>query len=416
MVDFRLNKLRVLVTDAHKLAGLGAIRSLGRAGVTVIAGYPSRVRRPASTWSRFCSGNITYPDPWLQQFEFRKWLLDQVKRGKWNAVLPVTEAPITAVAAERHKLPKDFLPIIPSDAELKYTLSKYHSTRLALSQNINCPRTVFISDGTSDLRTNDDLKSLGFPIIIKTDNYLSKNGVYTQGQKFFAGSEEEIHRILNDLALIKTPIIAQEVIPGHGTGAFLLMGGTKTLLRFAHNRLHEVPYTGGQSSLRESCFDKEIMNLSERLLKSVNYQGVAMVEFRRRSTDGRPFFLEINGRLWGSLALALHCGVDFPLALLQMVYSGDTSYMPPDYPVGVKCRNVFHGELKYLFSVLKAKSGGHSEPPPSKIRTVIEFFLLSLNPAVRSDRLWWTDPYPGLLHALGTGTMLSDRLLRQKVK
>ena len=39
--------LRILVTDAHKLAGFGAVRSLGRAGHHVIAGYPLGEERPA---------------------------------------------------------------------------------------------------------------------------------------------------------------------------------------------------------------------------------------------------------------------------------------------------------------------------------------------------------------------------------
>ena len=52
------------------------------------------------------------------------------------------------------------------------------------------------------------------------------------------------------------------------------------------------------------------MRLGQQLLDSIGYQGVAMVEFRRGS-DGQDYFLEINGRLWGSLPLALHAGVDF---------------------------------------------------------------------------------------------------------
>ena len=49
--------MRIFVTDAQELASLGAIRSLGRAGHTVIAGFPYGLSRPASTYSHYCSGH-----------------------------------------------------------------------------------------------------------------------------------------------------------------------------------------------------------------------------------------------------------------------------------------------------------------------------------------------------------------------
>jgi hypothetical protein len=55
--------MRILVTDAHELAGLGAVRSLGRAGHEVTAAYPAGPRL-AATWSRSRLRYCSYPDPW----------------------------------------------------------------------------------------------------------------------------------------------------------------------------------------------------------------------------------------------------------------------------------------------------------------------------------------------------------------
>ena len=60
-------KLRILVTDAQELAGLGAIRSLGRAGHAVMAAYPNGQALPAAARSRYCAGVLRYPDPWRHQ-------------------------------------------------------------------------------------------------------------------------------------------------------------------------------------------------------------------------------------------------------------------------------------------------------------------------------------------------------------
>ncbi len=43
-----------------------------------------------------------------------------------------------------------------------------------------------------------------------------------------------------------------------------------------------------------------------------------MVEFKVDDRDGRARLLEINGRFWGSLPLAVHAGADFPAAYYRL--------------------------------------------------------------------------------------------------
>jgi protein-tyrosine-phosphatase/predicted ATP-grasp superfamily ATP-dependent carboligase len=391
--------IRILVTDAHKLAGIGAVRSLGREGHRAVVAYPHGEERPASAWSRYGSSELCYPGPRLHHFEFRDWLLDHARRGTFDAILPVAESSIVGVASVRRELPSGFLTILPGDSALEFTLSKYRSTQKALSLGIPCPPTLFISDGTPSKEWNRNLSSLRFPVIIKTDNYLAPGGTYEPGRNFIAADADAANRILCGLELKPSRIIAQEVIPGSGTGAFLLRFGGKTYLRFAHRRLHEVPYTGGVSSFRESIHDDELVSLGEALLTAIDYDGVAMVEFRRSAVDGKPYFLEINGRLWGSLALALHCGVDFPKSLVECYQNSAPTTTTSNYRSGIKCRNIFTGELVHLLSILTARPTKALDRPPSKFRAVAEFFALSLNPTIRHDYFWWSDPLPGIVQA-----------------
>ena len=41
-----------------------------------------------------------------------------------------------------------------------------------------------------------------------------------------------------------------------------------------------------------------------------------MVEYKRDSSTGQPYLMEVNGRFWGSLQLAIDSGVDFPRILV----------------------------------------------------------------------------------------------------
>jgi predicted ATP-grasp superfamily ATP-dependent carboligase len=392
--------LRILVTDAGTRTALGVIRSLGRAGHTVIAGHREGLDRPPSVSSRYCSTRVCYPDPHRSQALFREWLSDQANRHAMDAVLPVAEASVVGVAAVRNALPSDTIAMVPRDRALHYTLSKFHATRLALASGIPCPATVFISDGNSTQDYGHEMAGLRFPIIIKTDNHFTEEGGYARGRHFVANDAHQARNVLADIKHLQVRVIAQEYIPGTGAGAYLLRFDGKTHLKFAHRRLHEVPHTGGASSLRESCRDEELVRLGEKLLEAIDYVGVAMVEFRRDTRDERRHFLEINGRFWGSLALALHCGVDFPAALVHCYQFGTMPPQSVDYRSGLKCRNVFPGEVHHLFSILKsagkARPGG---PPWSRLRSIGQFLLLFFDPKIRHDYFWWSDPLPGIHQA-----------------
>lgn len=391
--------VRILVTDAQELAGLGAIRSLGRAGYFVVAASPENGRRPPGGWSRYCAKEVRYPDPWTRQMAFRDWLRAEAAKETFDVLLPVSEASVVGAAAVRAELPSGLDVIIPFEECLNLTLSKYNSTRRALALDIPCPATVFVHDGDPSSPWCRDLSELSFPVVIKSDNVLGKDGAYVKGRALYAENDHDAQRILSDLEGSRTRIVAQEFIPGTGAGAFFLRYRGKQHLAFAHRRIHEVPYTGGWSSYRQGCHDEDLLSTGNTLLESMNYQGVAMVEFRRSSQDGKAYFLEINGRLWGSIALALHSRADFPRMLVECYQQGLPYQDRHGIRPGVRCRNIFSGEIQHLVSILRAKHLATIMAPPSKMKAVIQFISLSLNPRVFRDFFWLSDPGPGIVQA-----------------
>lgn len=401
----------ILITDGHELAGLGAARSIGRAGHRVTVAVPQGLLAPVVR-SRYVARVIESPNPWTDQAAYRRFL--RAEANKYGALLPISEAAIVAAAACRQELASTPL-LIPSDEALCFTLSKYHATQAARAVGIAIPPTVFVSDGRwpEDLEPLvASLQAIGYPLLLKHDNYLSDRGQYVRGKTQRVESPLQARALLCELREQRAQVIAQQPVPGHGAGVFLLRHNGQTILRFAHERLHEVPYTGGVSSLRISCHDEPLVARSERLLASIGYEGVAMVEFRK-DPHGEPQFLEINGRLWGSLALALHAGVDFPAVLLRCA-QGEPVPAQPDYPDGLRCRNLLPGEFSHLASVLRA----HEVPLPDKLRATCEQVFLTIDPTIRHDHLWYDDPGPALFQAsLWTqdlGRRLRGRLSRSK--
>jgi protein-tyrosine-phosphatase/predicted ATP-grasp superfamily ATP-dependent carboligase len=394
--------LRILVTDGQELAALGAIRSLGRAGHRVVVARAQQVPVAAAGWSRFCAERTKHPDPWEDHQQFVEWLAGQGRSGQYDVILPISEASIVAAETVRPALAGGPHLLMPRSDALSYSLSKAAATRLAMAAGLTVPPTVFLDDAGNGDVDRAGLAALRFPIVVKTDNYLAADGSYVKGRTTVSRTLDEAIGLLDVLRSLPTSIIAQERVGTGGAGAFLLRHDGEIVLRFAHRRLHEVPYSGGMSSLRASSHDAAVIQAGERLLDAMDYQGVAMIEVRE-APGGEPFFLEINGRLWGSLALALHAGVDFPRAWLEAQLFGASSPSQADYPDGLLVRDAVPGELQYVRSVLRARPAAGEPTPPSKTGALVEFARLTIDRRVRSDTLWNDDPLPwvGSLTVLG---------------
>jgi len=140
----------------------------------------------------------------------------------------------------------------------------------------------------------------------------------------------------------------------------------------------------GLSSYRESYLDAELEAVGRKMLEAVHWDGVAMVEFKRDKRDQRYKLMEINGRWWGSLALAIAAGVDFPCLYTQYLLEGDIDPMPTSFPRGVRCRALLPWDLLWLMDSLRR---------PGRRRALFEF----LKPGgLRFDVLSTSDPLPTL--------------------
>jgi predicted ATP-grasp superfamily ATP-dependent carboligase len=161
---------------------------------------------------------------------------------------------------------------------------------------------------------------------------------------------------------------------------------------FAHRRLRDVRPTGSGSSLRVSVKpEPRVRDAAIAILTALGWHGVAMVEFRLRP-DGTPTFLEVNGRFWNSLALAVAAGADFPAWVARLAEDGDV--LPPaPYRTGVRCRWLL-GDARHLVEVLRGAPSGYPAPFPGRLSTVRS--MLTPVPGTCHDNFSLRDPLPEL--------------------
>jgi len=253
-----------------------------------------------------------------------------------------------------------------------------------------------------------DLEDLGarisYPAVIKPrrSEFVTAAGRVAEGGpvEYCPGPDRLRELYLRVHARAPYPLI-QEFIPGEGFGVSVLYDHGRLRALFAHRRLRMVRPTGSGSSLRESIAPPlDMVDAARRLLESLAWHGVAMVEFKRDARDGSPVLMAINGRFWNSLPLAVASGVDFPFLLYRLATEGACPERL-DYRVGVRGRWLA-GDLRHLFEVLRGRPAGWSDAYPTRLRSLVEF----VRPGGRDlhyDDLWLSDPAPfvaGLLRGL----------------
>ena len=99
--------------------------------------------------------------------------------------------------------------------------------------------------------------------------------------------------------------------------------------------------------LRESIKNPELASLGVKLLKALNWYGVAMVEFKIDPRTNEPKLMEVNPRFWGSVALSIYAGIDLPYLLYKLAVEGDVE-STKDYKVGLQCRWLMGDFLCFL--------------------------------------------------------------------
>jgi hypothetical protein len=366
--------MKILVPEAHAMGSIACIRSLGAAGHDVIA--TSSQADALGFRSRYCRASVVWPSG--PAAAVREASLATISDHRVDLVLP-SEGLVAAFGDELTAIAGK-LPCGPYPGRLQRFVSKHELFKLFLSANDpalreHLPRTEFVVAGQP---CDDALSRLQGPLFAKFDAH-GHAELPALVQRFSSPAEAgaELPALLRRY---RRGLVQQEV-PGRGVGVFFLRWNGQILCALMHRRLHEVPHTGGVSSLRETWWDDELYADALRRIEAMDWWGVGMLEYRYAG-PGDFYLMEFNARFWGSLHLALFAGADFPRLLVD-AWSG-RAVMPVRAAPGVRCRWTFPKELEYLWSLTRDRGVALHR----KLGAWVEALALSLDPRVHSD-LWW---------------------------
>lgn len=350
--------LHVLVLDGQYCHALAAVRSVGRrGGVVTVASHKPRAMGFAS---KHTAHRLACPSPVTEAAAYADWLLETLRRGRYDATLAFEEATADLLSQHRDQVQKwTGCPLPPREIFLAAS-RKDRVMRLASQLGVPTPET-------HELERLEDAAALAprlrYPAIVK--------GVYSSGGQQvevartpaqLVATVERVAGLRRDAAL-PLPIV-QEYVEGRGYGLTALMRRGEPVAVFLHRRLAEHDVARGVGLAHgapgaQSVDEPELRHHGLTLLQALCWDGVAMVEFRRSRRDGRFYLMEINPRFVGSLELAIAAGIDLPWLYVQLA-AGRPIVGPNRYRVGLRYRwllsknvaDAFENPLSYALGAL----------------------------------------------------------------
>lgn len=406
-----MNPGGVIITDGNERSALAVTRSLGRRGIPVFVGAETSSSLSAS--SRHCTQSFVYPSPWRDPQGYVSCLLDAVSKWGATAVFPMTDIAMELIGERRLEFEQSVALPIPSLEQYHQLSDKYRLTAWAERNGIPVPPTIFIPDG----RIDEAMDRVGtWPVIVKPGRSLLKqDGVLRKSAVLTACDGDDLRRLYHEEWFLQQPSMIQHYVTGHGEGVFgLFRDGNPTSL-FAHRRLLERPPSGGVSVLREAiALPEHATDHAVRIMRDAKWNGIAMVEFKVDRQSGVPYLMEVNGRFWGSLQLAIDAGIDYPMLLYRHAAGEDDPAGQEHYLTGTRSR-WWLGNLDHLLARLRNPRGEASLPPgiPPRWKTFLDLINV-FSSRTRSEVLRASDPSPGLLE-LRTYALSAIRAIGRKL-
>ncbi len=386
---------RILVTDGDNRSALAATRALGELGHTVFTASESHPS--LASVSKHSAGFDAYSSPYRAPDQFVRNIAAIAARRQIDVLLPMTEITTILLTRARELLPPNVRIPFP-DADIVATAAdKSRVLQLASEIGVPIPKTLVV-DAPHEIDLV--LQRVEYPAVFKPARSRAWNGErWISGGTGYSHTAEDLRARLTKLDPAIFPVLIQERIQGPGVGVFVCCGQeSQVLATFAHRRLREKPPSGGVSVLCESApVDPVAKEHAIHLLRSIGWLGVAMVEFKQDSRDGSLKLMEINGRFWGSLQLAIDAGVNFPRLAVDIAL--EQAAPVENYRVGVRSR-WFWGDVDAMVALLLRSRSQLNLPQvhPGRWRTLLSFLKL-WQPRTRYELERAGDMRPALLAA-----------------
>jgi predicted ATP-grasp superfamily ATP-dependent carboligase len=317
----------MVLCNASYYGTVAAIRSLGRAGIPVMAvdtGLLSTGRR-----SRYSKSYLSSPP--FDSADWSDWLLALGRDGVRRAIYATSDAVSFAIADRREELSSFFDLYQPSLETMMCILDKGLLHQHARAVGIETPETWLPKSAKEADRI---VREVGGQIVAKPRSQLcassgakavlinsavtKRGSVYDRLFKHFGLSNAFTKRFPEMAMPMLQRYYPESTRNVYSLSGFRDMSGSHVVMQAALKILQQPRHLGIGLCFEETEVVPELAQQTIRLCERIGYYGAFELEFI--VVQGRMLLIDFNGRFYNQLAFDVARGMDLP----RLVYAGAT--------------------------------------------------------------------------------------------
>lgn len=298
---FMKTRLEILIPDGESEFAISVLRCLSQApGIRVHVLSSEMV-----SMIRFSKHHAGYFSHKAEEGSEAKLQVIQTTAKKTGAdiILPVDIPAIRQIGVNRDKFESWVtLSLTPSLESMNLAEDKGRLTRFLMDHDIPSPKTVFLEDGNF---SEQALTELTFPVLAKPVSGRGGSGIR------LCQDVSELRQYLSSLSEPEK-FIVQSFIKGYDMGCSVLCKDGEILALTMQKGILPPYNKFAPPSGVDFFYDEQVYQYIQKLMRALNWSGVANVDMRYDDEEKLPKILEINPRFWGSLNGSLVAGINFP--------------------------------------------------------------------------------------------------------
>lgn len=375
---------RVLAIVGDTQVGLWVVRSLARNGLEVhaitntIYGQSAHSRYPASAW-------LLENKP--HQEGFADEIIGLAKRLDVGSIMPVSEGFHNALISLRTRLEAINIHLFsPSRECFDRATDKDYVHDLCQKLGIPVARGMrldeFMAMGAES--------ALEYPLVLRTRRQNVDDGKVPL-KAAYARNLQELLNWYRQFESFAHNVLVAEYHPGAEEHVQILMHNGEMFMAGDYIGEHHMPLAGGVTVQRISCHHQPVIDDTVKLLKALNWQGIAGVQYHYDTKTGKYIFIECNPRFSGGLPTVVRAGFEAPFNLWQTHFEPE-KMRKTHYRIGLRSR-ILGGDANWFLGQLRRDELPPGQTHLSRLRAFLTILWHS-GPWTKDDSFLLSDPKP----------------------
>lgn len=232
-----------------------------------------------------------------------------VSKNRYDIVMPLSDFSAEVAAKNKEKWGKQGCYVAVNDfGTFMLAYDKLNTMRVCMENDIPCPYTILVDDSGQI-----DFSAINYPVVIKPRSACGSIGFH------IVDNETKLKALLVDNT--HGPLLIQEFIPQTGrqfNAHFVLDENHEVKTAICTQKCRWFPIDGGASTLCRTIKNDYILEICEKLLKTIGWVGYCDLDLMEDPRDGSIRIIEINARISANVKICFSAGANIVQQIIEL--------------------------------------------------------------------------------------------------